>query len=78
MDRRALERAGWRTTLEFRENHARLDDGQLIDVEPMWVAEAERGGVVIDTVARSESRAWSQLRWRARQAAEEFSQVASA
>lgn len=61
LDRQALERVGWRTTLEFRENHVRLGDGQLIDVEPFWTAEAERDGVVISASARSESRAWSRL-----------------
>lgn len=41
-DRRALERAGWRTTLEYRENHVRGRDGTLIEVVPEWTAEAER------------------------------------
>jgi len=41
-DRRALERAGWRTTLEYRENHVRGRDGTLIEVVPAWTAEAER------------------------------------
>ena len=63
-DRQALERLGWRTTLEFRENHVRLGDGQLIDVEQFWTAEAERDGVVISASARSESRAWSRLQSR--------------
>jgi hypothetical protein len=40
--RRELERAGWRTTLDFRENHVRGLDGQLLRVEPVWIAEAER------------------------------------
>ena len=71
-DRWELERAGWRTTLEFRENHARLDDGQLIDVEPFWVAEAERDGIVICATARSESRAWSRLERVAHAAAQDF------
>jgi hypothetical protein len=73
-----LERAGWRTTLEFRENHVRLDNGQLIDVEPFWVAEAERDGVVIGASARSESRAWSRLQAQSRVEDRDFFEVASA
>jgi hypothetical protein len=41
-DRRELERAGWRTTLEFRENNVRGRDGRLLEVEEIWHAEAER------------------------------------
>ena len=41
-ERRQLERAGWRTTLDYRENHVRSLDGRLLRVEPVWVAEAER------------------------------------
>ncbi|HEY4333425.1 MAG TPA: hypothetical protein VGM78_12670, partial [Ilumatobacteraceae bacterium] len=41
-DRHALECAGWRTTLEYRENHVRSEDGRLLTVEPQWTAEAER------------------------------------
>ena len=41
-DRRDLERAGWRTTLEFRENNIRGRDGTLLQVETIWHAEAER------------------------------------
>jgi hypothetical protein len=40
--RRQLERAGWRTTLDFRENHVRGLDGRLLRVESVWIAEAER------------------------------------
>lgn len=40
--RRALERDGWRTTLDFRENHVRGLDGRLLRVESIWIAEAER------------------------------------
>ena len=40
--RRDLERAGWRTTLDYRENHVRGLDGRLLRVEPVWTAEAER------------------------------------
>jgi len=47
--RRQLERDGWRTTLDYRENHVRSLDGRLLRVEPVWVAEAERydGDVVV-------------------------------
>jgi hypothetical protein len=48
-DRRDLERAGWRTTLDYRENLIRARDGRLLQVEPVWHAEAER----------SESARWS-------------------
>ena len=41
-DRRALERAGWRTTLDYRENHVRARDGRLLEVVPTWTAEVER------------------------------------
>ena len=41
-DRRDLERSGWRTTLEFRENNVRGRDGRLLEVEAVWHAEAER------------------------------------
>lgn len=41
-DRRTLERAGWRTTLDYCENHVRGLDGRLLRVEPVWTAEAER------------------------------------
>jgi len=78
IDRRALERDGWRTTLEFRENHVRLDSGQLVDVEPFWLAEAERDGAVISATARSESRVWSRLQVRSRGVDQDFFEDASA
>ena len=40
--RRDLERAGWRTTLDYRENHVRSLDGRLLRVEAVWIAVAER------------------------------------
>ena len=64
-DRRALEREGWRTTLDYRENHVRSLDGQLLRVEPVWVAEAERydGEVVVAASTGSiADEAWYQLR----------------
>ena len=64
-DRRRLERAGWRTTLEFRENHLRGEGGRLVQIESSWLAEAERIGLdgvdVVCASARSESRAWAKV-----------------
>ena len=63
-DRRALERAGWRTTLDYRENHVRGLDGRLLHVEPVWTAEAERfdGEVsVASASAASADEAWAAL-----------------
>lgn len=64
-DRRALERAGWRTTLEFREDHLRAPDGTLVEVRVTWVAEAEGPGGAVH-VARasgaSPAPAWARLR----------------
>jgi hypothetical protein len=62
--RRDLERAGWRTTLEFRENHVRSLDGRLLRVEPVWIAEAERyAGTVTVAVAEASTaeQAWALL-----------------
>jgi hypothetical protein len=64
-DRRALERAGWRTTLDYRENHLRARDGRLLEVAPTWTAEAERfdGEVcVASAVGSTVEEAWSRLR----------------
>ena len=64
-DRRALEREGWRTTLDYRENHVRSLDGQLLRVEPVWVAEAERydGEVIVAaSTGPTADAAWCQLR----------------
>ncbi len=41
-DRRQLERLGWRTTMDYRENHVRSSSGQLLEAVPVWTAEAER------------------------------------
>jgi len=79
-DRRELERAGWRTTLEFRENNVRGRDGRLLQVEEIWHAEAERDPVqrrvvavgaggrgvdVIHATAESVDEVWSKLRRQA-------------
>ena len=50
-DRRSLERAGWRTTLEYRENHVRGRDGRLLEVVESWTAEAERFDGAFQVVA---------------------------
>jgi len=72
-DRRELERAGWRTTLEFRENNVRGRDGRLLQVEEIWQAEAERDPVqraasgvdFVAATAESVDEVWSKLRRRA-------------
>ena len=71
VDRRDLERAGWRTTLEFRENNIRGRDGTLLQVETVWHAEAERdptgnrqperGVDFIFATAESVDAVWSRL-----------------
>jgi hypothetical protein len=65
VDRRHLERAGWRTTLDYRENHVRGRDGRLLEVLPTWTAEAERydGELAIATASgTTPEEAWSRLR----------------
>jgi hypothetical protein len=76
-DRRELERAGWRTTLEFRENNVRGRDGRLLQVEEIWHAEAERdtgqrvgravaGGVdFVHATGGSVDEVWAKLRRQA-------------
>ena len=69
-DRAELERAGWRTTLEFRENVVRGRGGRLQHVIELWRAEAERVGddgetVVVAAEAMSAATAWSRLRTEA-------------
>jgi hypothetical protein len=62
--RRALERGGWRTTLDYRENHVRGLDGRLLRVEPVWTAEAERYDgqfVVASAIGGSAEMAWANL-----------------
>lgn len=64
-DRRALERAGWRTTLEYRENHVRGRDGRLLEVEESWTAEAERfdgAFQVVTAEGTTADEAWAVLR----------------
>ena len=69
-DRRALERNGWRTLLDYRENHVRDADGRLVHVVPQWTAEAERllpgacgdRAVLATVTACSRAEAWALLR----------------
>src|SRR5688500_13662333 len=64
-DRRALERAEWRTLLEYREDHVRDVDGTLLAVTPCWTAEAEHpsGAVLAASVtAPTPDAAWARLR----------------
>jgi hypothetical protein len=64
-DRRALERAGWRTTLDYHENHIRGRDGRLLEVVPAWTAEAERFDgdlAVASATGHTVDEAWANLR----------------
>jgi hypothetical protein len=65
VDRRALERAGWRTMLDYRENHIRGRNGRLVEVQAVWVAEAERfdgAMTVASATGGSVEEAWATLR----------------
>ena len=67
VDRLRLEQAGWRTTLDYRENHCRDLDGILSAVESHWRGEAERvgaGGEVVVLAANGPSpvTVWRRLR----------------
>ena len=72
-DRRLLERDGWRTLLDYRENHVRDRDGTLLAVVPQWTGEAEldlaagaparRLSTLVATVtAATQDAVWAQLR----------------
>ncbi len=64
-DRRQLERDGWRTTLDYRENHVRSRSGRLLEVVPTWTAEAERydGEVAVASACGATAEeAWARLR----------------
>lgn len=66
-DRRELEQAGWRTTLEYRENHVRGRDGRLTHVQVVWTAEAEFDHdrptpMVVSATASTVDKVWSRLR----------------
>jgi hypothetical protein len=63
-ERRDLERAGWRTTLDYRENHERSLDGRLLRVEAVWVAVAERYDgdlAVASATGATADEAWAAL-----------------
>ena len=65
LDRRVLERAGWRTTLDYHENHLRARDGRLLEIEPTWTAEAERYDgefAVASAAGATVEEAWARLR----------------
>src|SRR6187402_87821 len=64
-DRRSLERAGWRTTLDFAERHLRARDGRLLEASTMWTAEATRFDddyAVVSATASTVEEAWALLR----------------
>ncbi|WP_148288686.1 hypothetical protein [Ilumatobacter nonamiensis] len=69
-DRIALEADGWRTTLDYRENHFRDIEGALEGVETHWRGEAERtapdGRVqVLAVIGPTPGRVWRRLRLEA-------------
>ena len=81
-DRRDLERAGWRTTLDFRENNVRGRDSRLLQVEEIWHAEAERevsgrGVDFIVATAESVDDVWAKLHRQAELADVRRGEVAS-
>jgi hypothetical protein len=68
-DRRAMECCGWRTMLDYTENHLRATDGTLLAVVPRWTAEAERADPTLSTrtrvataTATTREEVWAQLR----------------
>ena len=57
--RRALEDAGWRTWLTYRENHRRDQAGRMVGVDGCWVAELEHlDGTTVTVEASSPAAAW--------------------
>lgn len=51
--------------LDYRENHVRGRDGRLVEVEAVWIAEAERFDgvmVVASATGASVEEAWATLR----------------
>jgi hypothetical protein len=51
--------------LDYRENHVRARDGRLVEVEAVWVAEAERfdgAMAVASAIGSTIEEAWAQLR----------------
>jgi hypothetical protein len=78
-DRRVLELDGWRTLLEYRENHIRDQHGTLVAVMPQWTGEAEfdvsapRPGrpttLVVVATGETPAAVWAELRRRTAQLA---------
>jgi hypothetical protein len=65
--RRALEDAGWRTWLTYRENHRRDEDGRMVAVEERWMVEMEHlDGGTWTVEAASPAAAWLAALRRAR------------
>lgn len=67
--RRHLEREGWRTSIEFCEQHHRSLSGQLLRIDEIWTAQAERfDGSVARAVAQGHDpdAAWDALAERVR------------
>lgn len=57
--RRALEAAGWRTWLSYRENHHRDGIGRMVTVDERWVAEVEHvDGTTFIVEASSPRAVW--------------------
>ena len=51
--------------LDYRENHVRGRDGRLVEVEAVWIAEAERfdgAMVVASATGATVEEAWATLR----------------
>lgn len=51
--------------MDYRENHVRGRDGRLVEVQPVWIAEAERfDGAMVVASARGSTmeEAWAALR----------------
>lgn len=66
--RRELERRGWRTTVDYVENHERALDGRLLGVRSHWVTVAEHDGFPSAPIAArcgDLGSAWDQLLDRA-------------
>lgn len=57
--RRALEAAGWRTWLTYRENHRRDESGRMVAVDERWVVELEHiDSRLVVVEAPSPAAAW--------------------
>ncbi len=57
--RRALEAAGWRTWLSYRENHCRDSNGRMVALDECWVVELEHAdGRSVVVQSSSPAAAW--------------------